>query len=60
MYTRNGQTDRRTDGETKAKLTAPFPTGDGVKIRMVWLPDEKVCEMITRFDKIHERDGQQD
>ena len=27
---------------------------------MVWLPDGKNDSMFTRFDRIHERDGQTD
>ena len=32
------------------------------KIRKVWLPDgeKKIEDMITRFDRIHERDRQTD
>ena len=29
-YVRDRQTDRQTDGRTKAKHTAPFPTGGGI------------------------------
>jgi len=28
MYATDGQTDRQTDGPTKATLTAPFPTDE--------------------------------
>jgi len=30
MYATDGQTDKQMDGRTKAKLTAPFPTGGGI------------------------------
>ena len=33
MYATDGQTDRRTDGRTKATLIAPFPTGEGIIIK---------------------------
>jgi len=36
-YVRDGRTDRRTDGRTKATLIASFPTGEGILISIfVW------------------------
>jgi len=31
-YVRDRQRDRRTDGQTKATLNAPYPTGGGIII----------------------------
>jgi len=36
MYATDGQTDRRTDGWTKATLTAPFRTVGGVIIEVLY------------------------
>jgi len=45
-YVRDGRTDRRTDGRTKAKLTAPFATGgDIITVRRVDL--DTCCERLV-------------
>jgi len=35
LYVRDGRTDRRTDGRTKATLIAPFPAVGGIKTNAV-------------------------
>jgi len=45
-YVRDGRTDRRTDGRTKATLMAPFPTVGGI---ITTLCSEKKTSTIVFF-----------
>jgi len=52
VYATDGQTDRQTDGQTKATLIAPFPTGGDITVcsQSIMPPDIRLVAGVGNTD----------